>query len=1303
MARDVKLVQHGTNVQGNDLAVPAGTPLRAVNIDYQRDGIAQRRNGFDRFDTGLPWASIDPSYALLSPSITAPINRGVFELFSRDRSMLVGNGCVFQYEETVQGATSNRWFSVPVNLPHRYTLFGRSRIDEDQDNGTYNFGIGRAVVFGQAFLDYTLTHQIVGSALRYQAEGRGQVIQGTPGNSTAQQQLDSNTSPGLFARFYQVADAVNIGNDWYSDFNCIRSTASILAGSLTVTGSTNGTGTAATFNGASWMSADSLNQIIFVADNTNQIRKVTSAGVVTTFAGSITSGDVDGLGTAARFRGISGLAYDGSQFLYVVESGGSRVRKCDITTGSVTIFAGALTPTPGYVDATGTAARFSAPVGIEYVDGSLYVGDSTNGRIRKITTGAVVTTYAGSTLAGTDGLIGGAALSSYLPGVVLRGVYDYGRSSDYFLAVECTTSDAATMDVGLVRVTTHADDQSVYHIVRCPSGYPDGVTGPNKFDTVGPNAYGIAESRGTDVGSGVAFTTSERPRVIDTWTRFSNTDPQPRFRCSGVLAPEAPSVTTATGTTFAPSMTWAYRTLCGLSLPDGRIVLGPPSERIVVVGSFTGTVAGSLTAYPSPGLPYDGLPFVQVYRTRTFDYTLDPGDQMFLCYEASLSYGAGLVVLDELPDALLGAELYTNATADGSAFTALPPPYFANEAAAFQQQLVVSNYIPPASARLKVLGTGGLSANTTVDISNSAVFQNRTLRFVASASATDPGIRRFQIASGGTPAQNAVQTARNLAYCINRCPDSYYNVAAYDEGDPGTIVISSLFPGKSKTAVVTKTTASVVVPSNIQSSVSITLQNVGTSIITIGASDAARQINGYTYSEQNAFDSFPAVNNKTVGPATEGIVRTLPISDSLLFVKDDSCWRTDNSFTPQIYDVALTCSLPNSFARVNNQWIGLFTRGFVSLNSSQAIAIGRPMDRDVTAQYGSFVGSMTADFASAAAIDVSGNYLCTFNRRTYCYNAVAQAWSEWQINTLVRQYSSAETVDVTSQHSGMLALGAFRDSFISTADSVRSVYRQRDFRRDLATTPTTALWYRNFSDSTYSFSGVLSANKLSVAVSAYNATVNPGVYPPYNWIPPVGAVDNATNNAATFAWVLEVTQGSITATAQGTVAPTTLGSATSPVTITLATAASSLTAGSVTVVAYAPIICRVQYAPFAAPGSNAQFGGVLVTAERAQPGWMIGRFFNRRDFGDANIYADGPYTDDAGVSRALIMPSLTSSNNGLGANMAYHDVQRFAVPSERATDQILGVELWEGNAWQPFAIKVVSLDKRPTDNEKIVQ
>jgi hypothetical protein len=272
----------------------------------QRDGVAQRRVGFESFYEGLPPYAFDPGYSLCDDIPRVIENKASFELLGREYSFMVSGGFPFVYNE-IRGF----WTSVPTTMPHRITFFG------DSHDGSFACGIGRSVVVSSS----------ITCPLRWQIEGDDQSIIGAVGNSVSQASL---TAP----LFYQPFDHCR---GYTSDYNTIRnSSGALLAGSLTATGSTNGTGAAATFLNASWMTSDGT--ALYVADNTNQIRKVTTTGVVTLFAGSTTSGNTDAVGSAARFNNIQGLAYD-SGFIYVADNGNQRIRKCDVVTGSVTTLA----------------------------------------------------------------------------------------------------------------------------------------------------------------------------------------------------------------------------------------------------------------------------------------------------------------------------------------------------------------------------------------------------------------------------------------------------------------------------------------------------------------------------------------------------------------------------------------------------------------------------------------------------------------------------------------------------------------------------------------------------------------------------------------------------------------------------------------------------------------------------------------------------------------------------------------------------------------------------------------------------
>ena len=196
-------------------------------------------------------------------------------------------------------------------------------------------------------------------------------------------------------------DNVAVTNVAVTCVNNNEATVSTLAGSG-AQGSADGTGSTASFAFPRGIAVDSAGNV-YVGDHLNtKIRKVTPAGDVTTLAGSGTLGSDDGTGSAASFYHPSGVAVDSAGNVYVADTYNNKIRKIT-PAGEVTTLAGS--GAVGSDDGTGSAATFDRPFGVALDSaGNVYVGDTYNNKIRKITPAGEVTTLAGSgAYGGNDG------------------------------------------------------------------------------------------------------------------------------------------------------------------------------------------------------------------------------------------------------------------------------------------------------------------------------------------------------------------------------------------------------------------------------------------------------------------------------------------------------------------------------------------------------------------------------------------------------------------------------------------------------------------------------------------------------------------------------------------------------------------------------------------------------------------------------------------------------------------------------------------------------------------------------------
>jgi len=289
-------------------------------------------------------------------------------------------------------------------------------------------------------------------------------LAGTPGG------IGSADGTGSAARF-NYPDALTVaGTTLYvaeaynSTIRKVTSTGVVttFAGTAGAFGNVNGTGSAVRFNSPYGVAATSTG-IIYVADSGNhEIRKITPARAVTTFAGSATTdgggiGSSDGTGRTARFNYPNGVAVTGTT-VYVADTYNSTIRKVT-SAGVVTTFAGTA-GVPGSTDGTGNAAQLDHPFGVAADKaGNVYVADTLNSTIRKITSAGVVTT-----LAGTPGVIGSADGSGsaaqffYAFAVAVDGVGNvYVGDTNNFTVRKITPAGVVTTLAGLAGKHDYAD------------------------------------------------------------------------------------------------------------------------------------------------------------------------------------------------------------------------------------------------------------------------------------------------------------------------------------------------------------------------------------------------------------------------------------------------------------------------------------------------------------------------------------------------------------------------------------------------------------------------------------------------------------------------------------------------------------------------------------------------------------------------------------------------------------------------------------------------------------------------------
>ncbi|HEX2854974.1 MAG TPA: immunoglobulin domain-containing protein [Opitutaceae bacterium] len=471
-------------------------------------------------------------------------------------------------------------------------------------------------------------------------------------------------------------------------------------------GATDATGTAAQFNRPRGVALDSSGNL-YVADYANHsIRKITSAGVVTTLAGSGSSGSSDATGILASFNNPHGVAVDSAGNVYVADTGNNNIRK--ITSGGVvTTLAGS--GSAGSTNATGTSASFRFPSDVA-VDGSgnVFVADYQNHKIRKITSGGVVTTYAGGSMGFHSDGTGTSAYFYYPSALVIDSSGNlYVTDSGSHTIRKITTATVVTTPFGSPYSSGATDATGTSARFNSPMGIDIDSSGTlfvsdenghriRKITSAGvvTTIAGSGSTGSADgTGSGATFNTPNGIVVSPSGVLYITDYNNHKIRAGSLApAPVQTSATTAGGTVGA---SFSHQIIFS-NTPTRYSAAGLPAG--LSVNTSTGTISGTPTAV--------GTSVVTLGATNdggsaggTLTITIAPGAQ-------TISFGA-------LADKIFGDVGFTLSASASSGLT--PAFSIVSGPATISGNTLTLTAVGTVIVRASQAGNGSYNAATPVD------------------------------------------------------------------------------------------------------------------------------------------------------------------------------------------------------------------------------------------------------------------------------------------------------------------------------------------------------------------------------------------------------------------------------------------------------------------------------------------------------------------------------------------------------------------------------------------------------------
>lgn len=435
----------------------------------------------------------------------------------------------------------------------------------------------------------------------------------------------------------------------------------------------------------------------------------------------------------------------------------------------------------------------------------------------------------------------------------------------------------------------------------------------------------------------------------------------------------------------------AYRIVFGIRDANNNLILGAPSQRIIVVNSSGGTRNVSLTFSLPASITTDF--FYQIYRSAmSAGVAIDPNDELQLVFEKNPTAGevAALAVTftDITPESLRGATLYTSPSQQGIAEANDQPP-LAQDIATYKGHAIYVNTTSKQRYFLTLISVGGtgLVVNDTIKI-GTTTYTGKAVENVA--------VGDFLVDTAGTPADNIENTALSLVRTINRFTTNTVYYAYYISGFndlPGQILIEERSLGGAAYPII----------SNRGNAFNPVLPVAGTD----QSSSNDRKMNGIYIAKPFQPEAVPIKNLFQAGSADKEITKVVALRDSVFFFKQDGIFRLTGedliSFRIILFDNTAVLGAAETAKPFSNRVYCYTSQGVTSVSDNGVEVLSRPIENQLL-PLAALVNFPTVSFGFSYESDrkyilsVPDTVDDSNAKKQYVFNLFTDSWTVFLIN-----------------------------------------------------------------------------------------------------------------------------------------------------------------------------------------------------------------------------------------------------------------------------------------------------------------